>query len=173
MNTTSEEEAMCTPAEPAVRQLDRRNNDGIDVRLLWNPQTNRVSVAVEDGRAGESFELEVDAADALAAFRHPLRLRPPRPQRPRARRTSPTAREKMISYITREPGSRRRSATAGPSGSAPRRRTSGRTAALGHAAAEAQAASLASRAPPTQGASSATRINNVDNETAISTHSIQ
>jgi hypothetical protein len=70
MNTTTEEEAMCTTAELAVRELDRRTNDGIDVRLLWSPQTNRVSVAVEDGRAGEYFELEVDAADALAAFRH-------------------------------------------------------------------------------------------------------
>jgi hypothetical protein len=71
MNTTSEEEAMCTTAELAVRELDRRTNDGVDVRLLWSPQTNRVSLAVENARTGESFELEVDAADALAAFRHP------------------------------------------------------------------------------------------------------
>jgi hypothetical protein len=71
MNTTSEHEATCTTAELAVRELDRRTDDGIDVRLLWGPQTKRVSVAVEDARAGESFEFEVDAADALAAFRHP------------------------------------------------------------------------------------------------------
>ena len=71
MNTTSEQEAMCTTAELAVRELDRRTNDGIEVRLLGNPETNRVSVAVEDGRAGESFQLEVDAADARKAFHHP------------------------------------------------------------------------------------------------------
>jgi hypothetical protein len=71
MNTTSEEKATCTTAELAVRELDRRSNDGIDVRLLWSPQTNRVSVGVEDGHAGASVEFEVDAPDALAAFRHP------------------------------------------------------------------------------------------------------
>jgi hypothetical protein len=71
MNTTNEQKAMGTTAELAVRELDRRTNDGIDVRLLWNPQTNHISIAVEDRRAGESFQLEVDAADALAAFRHP------------------------------------------------------------------------------------------------------
>jgi hypothetical protein len=71
MSTTTEAEAMCTTAQLAVRELNRRTTDGIDVRLLWSPQTNRISVALEDGRAGESFKLEVDAADALAAFRHP------------------------------------------------------------------------------------------------------
>jgi hypothetical protein len=71
MNTTCKQEATRTTAELAVRELDRRTTYGIDVRLLWNPQTDRVSVSVEDGRAGESFELEVDAADALAAFHHP------------------------------------------------------------------------------------------------------
>jgi hypothetical protein len=55
----------------AARELDWRTNDGIDVTLLWHPQTYRVSVAVEDHRAGNSFELEVDSADALDAFHHP------------------------------------------------------------------------------------------------------
>lgn len=56
-------------AQIATRELDRRTNDGIDVRLLWNPQTNQVSVAVVDRRAGDFFELEVDAAQrALAAI---------------------------------------------------------------------------------------------------------
>jgi hypothetical protein len=57
--------------EVAVRELDRRANNGIDVRLLWNSRTNRVSVAVEDERCGESLRFEVDAAEALAAFHHP------------------------------------------------------------------------------------------------------
>ncbi len=61
-----------TASDIAVRELDRRTNDGIDVRLLWNPRTDRVSVLVEDERTRASFELEVAAADALAAFRHPF-----------------------------------------------------------------------------------------------------
>ena len=54
-----------------IRELDRRRGDGIDVALLWDSRTNRVLVAVEDEREGDSFELEVSAADALDAFRHP------------------------------------------------------------------------------------------------------
>ncbi len=61
-----------TAAEAERRELDRRRNDGIDVRLLWSSETNRVSVAVKDERSGESFEFEVDGGDALAAFQHPF-----------------------------------------------------------------------------------------------------
>jgi hypothetical protein len=56
----------------AVRELDRRINDGFDVSLLWNSQTNRVFVTVEDQRRGGSFELDVDGSDALEAFHHPF-----------------------------------------------------------------------------------------------------
>jgi hypothetical protein len=55
-----------------IRELDRRTHDGIDVRLLWNSQTDQVSVVVEDQRGGMSFEFEVEPADARAAFRHPF-----------------------------------------------------------------------------------------------------
>ena len=61
-----------TTTEIALRELDHRTNDGIDVTLLWNPRTNHVFVVVEDQRSAESFELEVEAADALNAFRHPF-----------------------------------------------------------------------------------------------------
>lgn len=54
-----------------IRELDHRYSDGIDVRLLWNSGTDRVIVRVDDERLGESFELEVDGADALDAFQHP------------------------------------------------------------------------------------------------------
>jgi hypothetical protein len=57
--------------ELAIRELDHRRGDGIDVRLLWNSRTNRVSVAVEDERTGETFVLEVPAAEAREAFAHP------------------------------------------------------------------------------------------------------
>jgi len=60
-----------TTPEIQVRELDRRTSEGIDVRLLWNSHTDRVSIAVQDERSGESFELEIDSTDALAAFHDP------------------------------------------------------------------------------------------------------
>jgi hypothetical protein len=62
---------MLTTTDGAVRELDGRTTDGIDVRLLWNPHTNRVSITVDDAHTGVWFELEVPAADALDAFHHP------------------------------------------------------------------------------------------------------
>lgn len=62
---------MSTTSERYLRELDQRSSDGIDVRLLWNSATNRVTVSVHDGKRGESFELEVEGADALDAFHHP------------------------------------------------------------------------------------------------------
>ncbi len=57
--------------ELAIRELDHRSGDGIDVRLLWNSRTNHVSIAVEDERSGEAFVLEVPGSDAREAFNHP------------------------------------------------------------------------------------------------------
>lgn len=57
--------------DPAIRELDHRFNDGIDVTLLWDERTNAVSVAVRDEKRGESFELDVHPEDALTAFHHP------------------------------------------------------------------------------------------------------
>jgi hypothetical protein len=57
--------------ELAIRELDHRRSDGIDVRLLWNSRTNRVSVAVEDHHTGETFVLDVPSAEARDAFLHP------------------------------------------------------------------------------------------------------
>jgi hypothetical protein len=54
-----------------IRELDRRRNDGIDVRLLWDSRADTILIAVEDEKTENSFEVEVDAADALDAFRHP------------------------------------------------------------------------------------------------------
>ena len=68
---------MVTPVriEPATtwigrRELDYRAGDGIEVRLLWNPKTNAVSVWVAE-REGSTFEFEVPPGDALEAFHHP------------------------------------------------------------------------------------------------------
>ena len=63
---------MSTTSGTAIRELDRRINDGFDVRLLWNPRTNHVFVAIEDQRDDSAFEFQVDAARALEAFHHPF-----------------------------------------------------------------------------------------------------
>jgi hypothetical protein len=61
------------PESPTgTRELDSRTNDGIHVRLLWHSDEERVSVAVEDTKTGEAFELLVkDRERALDVFRHP------------------------------------------------------------------------------------------------------
>jgi hypothetical protein len=63
---------MYTTSETAVRELDRRVNDGFDVRLLWDSETGRVFVAIEDERYGEWITMDVDPSDALEAFQHPF-----------------------------------------------------------------------------------------------------
>ena len=57
----------------ALRELDHRVSHGIDVRLLWRPQDDRVLVAVSDAKTGEAFTLEVGAGErALEVFHHPF-----------------------------------------------------------------------------------------------------
>src|SRR6266536_3171988 len=54
-----------------TRELDYRSNDGLEVALLWRPETNRISVTVFDAKTGDDFDLDVDPADATDAFHHP------------------------------------------------------------------------------------------------------
>ncbi len=60
-----------TTPTPSLRELDCRSGDGIEVRLLWNPLTDRVSVHVDDARSNESFAFPVAAGEELTAFQHP------------------------------------------------------------------------------------------------------
>ena len=55
-----------------IRELGHRCGDGLDITLFWNSETNHVFIVVEDQRDGKAFKLDVDAADALDAFRHPF-----------------------------------------------------------------------------------------------------
>jgi hypothetical protein len=56
----------------AYQELDHRTADGIDVTLLWSPETNRVLVAVCDAKTGDEFELTVAPGErALDVFHHP------------------------------------------------------------------------------------------------------
>jgi hypothetical protein len=56
----------------AAREVDARATDGVEVRLLWDPATDRVAVEVNDSRSGEQFAIPVAGADALDAFHHPF-----------------------------------------------------------------------------------------------------
>ena len=57
---------------PQARELDVRDSDGVHVRLLWHPGDNALSVAVEDARAGDGFQIAVAPDRALDAFHHPF-----------------------------------------------------------------------------------------------------
>jgi hypothetical protein len=61
-----------TSLESTPRELDSRASDGIHVQLLWHPHDGHLSVAVNDTKNGEAFELVVpDASRALEVFHHP------------------------------------------------------------------------------------------------------
>jgi hypothetical protein len=55
---------------PARQELAYRSTNGIDVFLLWCPADDSLAVVVIDENA-DSFELVVDAAQALDVFEHP------------------------------------------------------------------------------------------------------
>jgi hypothetical protein len=57
---------------PHTRELAARTNDGVQVRLLWHPRANTLTVSVEDARVGECFQLAVAPDRALDAFYHPF-----------------------------------------------------------------------------------------------------
>jgi hypothetical protein len=58
--------------ENARRELDSRIGDGLEVRLLWDPRDNRVSVSVNDAKTGHRFEVQVRRDErALDVFHHP------------------------------------------------------------------------------------------------------
>jgi hypothetical protein len=64
---------MTTNRTAELRELDHRVSDGIDVRLLWRPHDDRVIVAVDDTKSGESFAIEVGSdQSALDVFHHPF-----------------------------------------------------------------------------------------------------
>ena len=55
------------------RELDSRTADGIVVQLLWSETDNRVFVAVNDQKTGQTFSVEVpDGERPLHVFAHPF-----------------------------------------------------------------------------------------------------
>ena len=64
-------EGAVTEATEALRELDARKFDGIEVRLLWDADLDQTSVSVNDARTGEEFQFPVPGEDAMEAFHHP------------------------------------------------------------------------------------------------------
>jgi hypothetical protein len=61
-----------TRSQNTWTELAGRENEGLEISLLWSKSSNRVKVAVADARRDEQFEVDVAGEDALAAFYHPF-----------------------------------------------------------------------------------------------------
>jgi hypothetical protein len=53
-------------------ELANRRSAGVEVRLFWRRADDACTVAVEDERTGETFQLRVTRERALDAFYHPF-----------------------------------------------------------------------------------------------------
>ena len=62
-----------SPTRPHTkrRELSARRAGGLEVVLYWHEGRGDMTVAVRDADTGEAFELNVEPANALDAFRHP------------------------------------------------------------------------------------------------------
>ena len=60
----------------ARRELAYRNQNGLEVTLLWDPRSNEISVEVIDHRDDSGFRLPIAGHLALAAFNHPYAYAP-------------------------------------------------------------------------------------------------
>ena len=60
-----------TGKDNVPRELAYRGSDGIDVWLLWRKSDNRLFVLVLDAKTDDSFEVDVEADNALDAVEHP------------------------------------------------------------------------------------------------------
>jgi hypothetical protein len=57
--------------EEPPRELAYRANDGLEVTLLWRPDSDELKVCVCDQRLGAYFEVKPEPAQALDVFYHP------------------------------------------------------------------------------------------------------
>jgi hypothetical protein len=55
----------------AMRELDRRCVDGLEVVLLWNQVDTDLTVVVHDAAAESAFEFTVEGHEAYDAFQRP------------------------------------------------------------------------------------------------------
>jgi hypothetical protein len=57
------------------RELAHRETDGLEVTLLWQPPTDRLTVCVLDQRRGAYFEIPAEPSRALDVYYHPFAYR--------------------------------------------------------------------------------------------------
>ena len=59
-------------------ELHHRESNGIAVSLVWDRETNDLTVRVVDASEGEEFELSCAPEEALEVFHHPYEYATPR-----------------------------------------------------------------------------------------------
>jgi hypothetical protein len=59
---------MCRPYRRAIRELEHRQHDNVDMKPLWKQPTNRLFFEARDKDTGLSVTVDVDGASA--AFHH-------------------------------------------------------------------------------------------------------
>jgi hypothetical protein len=57
------------------RELARREGDGLEVTLFWEPATDRLTVCVCDHRRGAYLEIPSEPGHALDVYYHPFAYR--------------------------------------------------------------------------------------------------
>ena len=67
------------PRVGRLRELAGRSSPGMDVRLLWRPETGELILSVRTEWDGEAFDVPVSHADALDAYHHPFAYVPTLP----------------------------------------------------------------------------------------------
>ena len=60
----------------SVRELGRRQSDGLEVRLLWYAGRRRLTIEVYDDLSGQMFEFDVAPQCADDALHHPYAYAP-------------------------------------------------------------------------------------------------
>jgi hypothetical protein len=58
-------------SDSPLKELAHRENDGLEVVLLWHDVTGELTVCVSDERSGAYFELAATPEHALDVFQHP------------------------------------------------------------------------------------------------------
>ena len=61
-----------TTVDNTLRELAQRRSDGIEVTLLWNEHTDRLTVTVHEARTSDFFELRAVSDRTLDVFYHPF-----------------------------------------------------------------------------------------------------
>ena len=62
-----------------LRELDARTTGGVDVQLLWDPDTGDTAIRIEDSKLGaRPITFSITPAKALDAFHHPYAYVPAR-----------------------------------------------------------------------------------------------